>query len=122
MGAATGRFYYGDFRLWREAIAPEERYARTLLQEFQGIDQDETRTSQERARDGEAGERVRLQRIDAAMRDGSESGALERVADALRAVAQRQVADDGRVLDSLADGEEPVREWPIPSQRDAFGA
>lgn len=39
MGAATGRFYYGDFRLWREAIAPEERYARTLLQEFQGIDQ-----------------------------------------------------------------------------------
>ena len=39
MGAATGRFYYGDFRLWREAIAPEEHYARTLLQEFQGIDQ-----------------------------------------------------------------------------------
>jgi hypothetical protein len=39
MGAATGRFYYGDFRLWREAISPEERYARTLLQEFQGIDQ-----------------------------------------------------------------------------------
>lgn len=39
MGAATGRFYYGDLRLWREAIAPEERYARTLLQEFQGVDQ-----------------------------------------------------------------------------------
>lgn len=39
MGAATGRLYYGDFRLWREAIAPEERYARTLMQEFQGIDQ-----------------------------------------------------------------------------------
>jgi hypothetical protein len=39
MGAATGRFYYGDLRLWREAIAPEEQYARTLLQEFQGIDQ-----------------------------------------------------------------------------------
>ena len=39
MGAATGRFYYGDFRLWREAITPEERYARTQLQEFQGIDQ-----------------------------------------------------------------------------------
>lgn len=39
MGAPTARLYYGDFRLWREAIAPEERYARTLLQEFQGIDQ-----------------------------------------------------------------------------------
>src|SRR5262245_165493 len=39
MGAATGRLYYGDFRLWREAVAPEERYGRTLLQEFQGIDQ-----------------------------------------------------------------------------------
>jgi len=39
VGAATGRFYYGDFRLWREAIAPEERYGRTVLQEFQGVDQ-----------------------------------------------------------------------------------
>jgi hypothetical protein len=39
VGAATGRLYYGDFRLWREAIEPKERYGRTLLQEFQGIDQ-----------------------------------------------------------------------------------
>ncbi len=39
MGAATGRVYYGDFRLWREAMAPEEHYARTQLQEFQGVDQ-----------------------------------------------------------------------------------
>ena len=39
MAAATGRFYYGDFRLWREAIAPDERYGRTVLQEFPGIDQ-----------------------------------------------------------------------------------
>jgi hypothetical protein len=39
VAGATARLYYGDFRLWREAIAPEERYGRTLLQEFQGIDQ-----------------------------------------------------------------------------------
>jgi hypothetical protein len=39
VGAPTGRVYYGDLRLWREGIAPEERYGRILLQEFQGIDQ-----------------------------------------------------------------------------------
>lgn len=40
MGAATGRAYYGDFRLWREGIEYVERPARASVQEFEGVDQD----------------------------------------------------------------------------------
>lgn len=39
MGAPTGRVYYGDFRLWREAYEPLEVPTRGLLQTFQGVDQ-----------------------------------------------------------------------------------
>src|SRR5262245_34272302 len=56
------------------------------------------------------------------MRDGAESGALECIADALCAVAQRQVAHDARVLDGLTDGEKTIWEWPFAGQRDALGA
>lgn len=37
-GVATGRFFYGDFELWLEAIEPDEQDARGVLQEFAGID------------------------------------------------------------------------------------
>lgn len=39
MGTPTGRLYYGEFRLWREAYEPQEVPNRGVLQTFQGVDQ-----------------------------------------------------------------------------------
>lgn len=38
MGTASGRAYYGDFRLWREVYEPAQLWTRGVLQEHKGVD------------------------------------------------------------------------------------
>lgn len=40
MGAPTERYYFGDFRLWREGIHHWEIPTRGVTQEFEGVDQE----------------------------------------------------------------------------------